>query len=257
VGEPADPAVRYQVENGVGWIRLNRPHRRNALGTELLEALRDTVRQAVRDVGARVLVLTGEGPAFCAGADVNDLTRDGSGDALGDDYEALVTALRSAPKPTIAALRGAIAGIGVSIALCCDLRVAAQDAFFRMAVADLGLTVDGGATWLLPRVVGTARTFELCYTGRRLAAEEAERWGLLNQVVPTDDLEAAVRALAEPLARGSTAALAAVKRSILYGQDADFDDTARFELLLQRSLVRGADFHEGVAAFLAKRPPVF
>lgn len=235
MGEPADAAVRYEVENGVGWIRLNRPQRRNALGIELLGALRDTVRRAVRDVDARVLVLTGEGPAF----DVIDLARDGWRDALGDDYEALVTALRSAPKPTIAALRGAIAGIGVSIALCCDLRVAAQDAFFRMAAAELGLTVDGGATWLLPRAVGPARAFELCYTGRRLAAAEAERWGLLNQVVPTDDLEAAVRALAEPLARGPKAALAAMKRSILHGQDADFDDTVRFELLLQRSLVRG------------------
>ena len=240
MGEPADPAVRYQVENGVGWIRLNRPHRRNALGTELLEALQDTVRRAVRDEGARVLVLTGEGPAFCAGADVNDLAPDGWGDALGDDYEALVTTLRSVPKPTIAALRGATVGIGVSIALCCDLRVATQDAFFRMAAADLGLTVDGGVTWLLPRAVGTARAFELCYTGRRLAAAEAERWGMLNQVVPTDDLETAVRALAEPLARGLRAALAAMKRSILYGQDADFDDTVRFEHLLQRSLARSA-----------------
>jgi len=239
VGEPADPAVRYQVEKGVGWIRLNRPDRRNALGTELLEALRDTVRRAVRDEGARVLVLTGEGSAFCAGAYVNDLARDGWGDALSDDYEALVTALRSVPKPTIVALRGATVGIGVSIALCCDLRVAAEDAFFRIAVADLGLTVDGGATWLLPRAVGTARAFELCYTGRRLAAAEAERWGLVNQVVPADDLEGAVRALAEPLARGPRAALAATKRSILHGQDADFDDTVRFELLLQRSLVRG------------------
>jgi 2-(1,2-epoxy-1,2-dihydrophenyl)acetyl-CoA isomerase len=245
------------VEDGIGWIRLNRQPQRNAIDAELRKALMATVRQGSRDDAARVLVVTGEGPAFCAGADINEFGQLDNLGRLPDEYGALLTALRGAPKPTIAAIRGAAAGIGVALALCCDLRIASLDAFFRVAFVDLGLTVDGGATWLLPRLIGSARTLELCYTGRRLGAEEAERWGLINQIVGAGELDPAVEELAARLARGPKAALAAMKRSVAYGEGAGFEEAVTFEFLLQGTLVGAADFREGVAAFLEKRPPTF
>lgn len=253
----AQDVLTYQVEEGVGWIRLNRPGQRNAIDARLRGALLQAIKQGVRDESARVLVVAGEGPAFCAGADINEFTDlEGLG-ALPDEYGTLLTTLRTAPKPTIAAIRGAAAGIGVALALCCDLRLATPEAFFRVAFVDIGLTVDGGGTWLLPRIIGPARTLELCYTGRRLGAEEAERWGLVNRVVGAEELEAAVRELAARLARGPKAALAAMKRSVAYGEEAGFEETVTFEFLLQSTLIGAPDFKEGVAAFLEKRPPNF
>ncbi len=249
--------LTYRVENGVGWIRLNRPRQRNAIDGRLRSALAQAVKQGARDEAARVLVVTGEGQAFCAGADINELTDTEGMGALPDEYGSLLNALRTAPKPTVAAIRGAAAGIGVALALCCDLRVATPDAFFRVAFVDIGLTVDGGATWLLPRVIGSARALELCYTGRRLGAEEAERWGLLNRVVPPDQLEPAVAELAGGLARGPRSALTAMKRSLVYGEGASFEDTVTFEFLLQSTLIGAPDFKEGVSAFLEKRTPTF
>lgn len=253
----AQDVLTYQVEEGVGWIRLNRPGQRNAIDARLRGALLQAIKQGVRDESARVLVVAGEGPAFCAGADINEFTDlEGLG-ALPDEYGTLLTTLRTAPKPTIAAIRGAAAGIGVALALCCDLRLATPEAFFRVAFVDIGLTVDGGGTWLLPRIIGPARTLELCYTGRRLGAEEAERWGLVNRVVGAEELETAVRELAARLARGPKAALAAMKRSVAYGEEAGFEETVTFEFLLQSTLIGAPDFKEGVAAFLEKRPPDF
>ncbi|MGH7911320.1 MAG: enoyl-CoA hydratase/isomerase family protein [Candidatus Dormibacteraceae bacterium] len=248
-----------RVENEVGWIHLNRPQQRNALNGDLRRGLIAALKQAVRDPAVRAIVLIGDGRSFCAGADIGEFDRfDEEGLApLAADYGVMLTTLRGASKPTIAAIRGAAAGIGVSLALCCDLRIATPDAFFREAFVDLGLTVDGGATWLLPRIVGSARALELCYTGRRLGSQEAERWGLVNQVVAEDRLEAAARELAEKLARGPRQALAAIKRSVAYGESATFEESVDFEFLLQGTLVGAPDFREGVAAFLAKRSPRF
>ena len=249
--------LTYRVEDGVGWIRLNRPRQRNAIDGRLRAALLQAVKQGARDEAARVLVVTGEGAAFCAGADVNEFTDVDGMSVLPDQYGSLMNMLRTAPKPTIAAIRGAAAGIGVALALCCDLRLATPDAFFRVAFVDLGLTVDGGSTWLLPRLIGSARTLELCYTGRRLGAEEAGRWGLVNQLVGPEELESAAADLAGRLARGPRAALAAMKRSVAYAEGASFEDTVTFEFLLQSTLIGAPDFKEGVSAFLQKRTPRF
>ena len=249
----------YAVEQGVAWLRLNRQAQRNALNRELRGALAGAVKQAARDQSVRVLVLIGEGPAFCAGGDVREMAAQDAEplEALRRDYEAMLTQLRTTPKPTLAAIRGAAAGIGASIALSCDLRYATPDAFFREAFVDLGLTVDGGATWLLPRLVGSARALELCYTGRRLPAEEAERWGILNAVVPPDQLEPRVREVASLLARGPAAALGAIKRSVGFAETSTFEEAVDFEFLLQSVQLAGPDFKEGVAAFLEKREPRF
>ena len=250
--------VRFTVENGVAWIRLNRPDRRNAINPDMRTALTDAVRQAARAAEARVVVVTGEGAAFCAGADVQDLTdRDRDVTRLRGDYESLLTGLRSMTKPTVAAIRGAAAGVGASIAFACDLRYASTDAFFREAFVDIGLTVDGGASWLLPRLAGAGRALELFYTGRRLPADEAERWGVVNRVVEPDELEATVREVTEQLAQGPAGALAAMKRSVNYAAGSSFEEAIDFEFLLQGVQMQGDDFQEGVAAFREKRRPRF
>lgn len=246
----------YRVTNGVAWMRLGRPASRNAIDGELRRALVNAVRQAERDPEARVVVLTGAGAAFCAGADVRELGQ-GAVAEVRDEYETLLTGLRNMAKPTIAAVRGAAAGIGVSLACCCDIRYAAADAFFREAFVDIGLTVDGGVSWLLPRLIGLGRTYEMCYTGRRVAADEAERWGLVNRVLPVDDLESGVQELAEQLARGPAMALGAIKRSVNFAAGSTFEEAVDFEFLLQGVQMRGDDFKEGVGAFIEKRQPRF
>ncbi|HKF78404.1 MAG TPA: enoyl-CoA hydratase [Candidatus Dormibacteraeota bacterium] len=250
--------VRYAVENGVAWIRLNRPERMNAVNGALRRALADAVRRAEREEGARVVVVTGEGRAFCAGADVREFgSREGDIGSLGQDYEALLSRLRTMPKPTIAALNGVAAGIGASLALVCDLRYAVPEAAFLEAFVKIGLTVDGGVSWLLPRLVGTAKALEMFYTGDPLGAEEALRRGVVNRVVEPDALESTVREVAERLAAGPTVALGAIKRSVNHAASSTLEEAMEFEFLLQRAQMRTDDFKEGVSAFLEKRSPRF
>lgn len=246
------------VENGVAWIRLNRPDRMNAVNAELRKALAGAVRQAERDEATRVVVVTGEGRGFCSGADVRDF---GAGDrdvaGIRADYERLLAGLYRMPKPTIAAMNGVAAGIGASLAMVCDLRIAVPEASFVEAFVKIGLTVDGGATWLLPRLIGSGRALEMFYTGEPLGAEEAHRLGLVNRLVAPDRLEAEVRELAERLASGPAAALAAIKRSVNYAHGTSLEEAMEFEFHLQGVLFQSADFAEGVAAFIEKRQARF
>ena len=250
--------LKYQVVNGVAWLRLNRPDSMNAVNEPLRRALAEAVKQAERDGEVRALVVTGEGRAFCSGADVREFqARTGAVEAIRGDYEAMLSRLRSMPKPTIAALNGVAAGIGASLAFACDLRYAVPQAAFVEAFVKIGLTVDGGATWLLPRLIGAGRALEMFYTGDPLGAEEAHRLGLVNRLLQPEELEAGVRELAERLARGPTRALGAIKRSVSFAAGASLEETMEFEFLLQGVMMEGEDFREGVAAFLEKRPPRF
>lgn len=250
--------VGYQVENGVAWIRLKRPEALNAVNGELRRGLVEAVKRAERDDAAKVVVVTGEGRAFCAGADVREFN-DGRGAVpeISGDYDFLLTRLRSMPKPTIAALNGVAAGIGASLALVCDLRYAAPQASFIEAFVKIGLTVDGGASWLLPRLIGSGRALEMCYTGEPLGAEEAARLGLVNRVLPSDELEPFVRELAERLAAGPSRALGAIKRSVEHAAHSSLEDAMEFEFLLQDVQMQTEDFREGVKAFVEKRPARF
>jgi 2-(1,2-epoxy-1,2-dihydrophenyl)acetyl-CoA isomerase len=248
----------YTVENGVAWIRLNRPASMNAVNGALRQALAGAVRQAERDEAVKVVVVTGEGRAFCAGADVREFgAREGAVGSIRQDYETLLTRLRTMPKPTIAALNGVAAGIGASLALVCDIRFAVPEASFVEAFVKIGLTVDGGATWLLPRLIGMGRALEMCYTGEPLSAVDAERFGLVNRLVEADRLEAAVRELAERLASGPTLALGAIKRSVNFAMNATLEEAIEFEFHLQGVQMQHEDFREGVSAFLEKRSPRF
>jgi 2-(1,2-epoxy-1,2-dihydrophenyl)acetyl-CoA isomerase len=255
----ADEAVvGYLVENGVAWIRLNRPGSLNAVNSHLRRALAEAVRRAERDETAKVVVVTGEGRAFCAGADVREFgNREGDVGDIRGDYESLLSRLRTMPKPTIAAMNGVAAGIGASLALVCDLRYAVPQASFVEAFVKIGLTVDGGVSWLLPRLIGSGKALEMFYTGEPLGAEEAARLGLVNRVVAPDELEPVVRELAERLAAGPSLALGAIKRSVNHAMHSTFEDAMEFEFHLQSVQMRGDDFREGVSAFLEKRRAEF
>jgi 2-(1,2-epoxy-1,2-dihydrophenyl)acetyl-CoA isomerase len=250
--------VGYTVTNGVAWIRLNRPERMNAVNDALRKALAEAVKQAERDAEAKVVVVTGEGRGFCAGADLRDLgAREGVVAEVRAEYESLLNRLRTMPKPTIAALNGVAAGIGASLAMVCDIRYAVPEASFVEAFVGIGLSVDGGATWLLPRLIGTGRALEMFYTGKPMGAAEAERLGLVNRVVEADRLEPVVRELAESLAAGPTLALGAIKRAVNYALNATFEEAMDFEFHLQGVQAQHEDFKEGVSAFLEKRPARF
>jgi 2-(1,2-epoxy-1,2-dihydrophenyl)acetyl-CoA isomerase len=253
-----DAVVGYEVANGVAWIRLNRPQALNAVNAALRRGLVDAVRRVERDEDARVVVVTGEGRAFCAGADVREFgNREGGVEEIRGEYELLLGRLRTMPKPTIAALNGVAAGIGASLALVCDLRYAVPTASFVEAFVKIGLTVDGGVSWLLPRLIGSGRALEMFYTGEPLEAEEAQRLGLVNRVLAPEELEPFVRELAERLAAGPTQALGAIKRSVNHAMQATLEEAMEFEFLLQGAQMRNEDFREGVSAFLEKRQPRF
>lgn len=256
--QATEATVLGSVENGVAWIRLNRPASMNAVNGELRKALVGAVRDAERNPEVRCVVVTGTGKAFCSGADVREFaSREGAVETIRDEYEKILVGLRTMPKPTIAALNGVAAGIGASIAMACDLRIATPEASLVEAFTKIGLTADGGATWFLPRFLGTAKALELIYTGDPLPAAEAERFGLYNRVVPGDQLESAARELAERLAAGPGMALAAAKRSVNFALGSSFEEAIDFEFMLQGVQMQGHDFREGVTAFLEKRKPNF
>jgi 2-(1,2-epoxy-1,2-dihydrophenyl)acetyl-CoA isomerase len=250
----AEQPVIYSVEDAVAWVRLNRPEKRNAVSGPLRSALAAAVRQAERDEEVRVVVVTGSGSAFCAGADVRELQgREGAVDAIRTEYERILVGLRTMPKPTIAAVNGVAAGIGASVAMCCDLRYAVPEAYFKEAFVNIGLTVDGGVSWLLPRIVGSGKALELFYTGDDLSAAEAERMGLVNHVVDADDLEPTVRALAKRLASGPAEALGAMKRSVNFAATATLEEAMDFEFLLQGVMMENPEFRARVQAFIERR----
>jgi 2-(1,2-epoxy-1,2-dihydrophenyl)acetyl-CoA isomerase len=250
--------VLVEVKEGVAWIRLNRPDKMNAVSGDLRRQLLAALKQCERDENVRCLVVTGSGRAFCAGADLGEFgTREGSLEAIREEYHGILTRLRTMPKPVIAAMNGVAAGIGASIAMACDVRYAAPSASFVEAFVKIGLTVDGGATWLLPRLIGTGKAFEMFYTGDPLGAEDAERLGLVNKVLPADQLEAAAGELAARLARGPVAAMGAIKRSVNRSQEVGFDEALDYEFHLQAAQMMNSDFSEGVTAFLEKRSPKF
>jgi 2-(1,2-epoxy-1,2-dihydrophenyl)acetyl-CoA isomerase len=240
-------------------ITLNRPDRLNSFTRSMHQELREAMAEAE---GARVIVLTGAGRGFCAGQDLNDrAVAPGETVDLGNTVEVswnpLVKLLAAAPQPVIARVNGVAAGAGASLALACDLVVAARSAKFIQSFAAIGLVPDTGGSWHLTRHLGQARAMGLALTGEPLSAEKAADWGLIWQCVDDDALDATVDALASKLAAMPPLGLAAIKRMIRTSWDRSLDE----ELTLQRDEMRRLgfteDYREGVAAFLEKRPATF
>lgn len=254
------------LRDGVATITLNRPQARNALSNELTPALRRMIGRCAEDDGVGAVLLTGAGTAFCAGGDVKGMSKDGIGGGLSFDAKVadlrqrqrtLTGALMALRKPTIAALPGPAAGAGLAIALACDIRLAADTAFVSTGYARIGLSGDYGIAWLLSRAVGNGRARELMFTADRIDAATCERIGLVNRVVPGEQLAGAAFAFAKRLAAGPRQALGLMKDNLDAAGEQDF--LAALDGEAERLLQAAAsdDHKEAVRAFVEKREPVF
>lgn len=250
--------VKVDVEGGVGWIRFNRPEKMNAIGAATRPQLAEAIKYAEREEAIRVVVLTGSGRAFCSGADVTEMPPyvrkpEDVGNTLRNEYMPMLTRLRTMPKPVIAAMNGPAVGIGASFALACDIRIATPEAYLLEAFINIGLAPDGGVSWLLPRLAGTGVAYEMFFTGKPLQAAEAYRLGAINHIVPAEELEEEVRALANLLAAQPRQALAAAKRAVTHALESSYEEALEFESYLQEAQAASPEFEQGVQAFLAKR----
>jgi len=252
--------VNLEVENGIGWIRFNRPEKMNAIGALTRRQLGDAIKQAERDESVRVVVLTGAGRAFSSGADVTEMvqgagmrTPEDVGNVLRNEYMPMLQRLRTMPKPVIAAMNGPAVGIGASFALACDIRIATPEAYILEAFVNIGLAPDGGVSWLLPRLAGTGVAYEMFFSGRPLSAADAHRLGVINRLVPADRLEEEVRDLANQLAAQPRQAIAGAKRAVNHALTSTYEEAMEFESYLQEAQAGSSEFAEGVQKFLESR----
>jgi 2-(1,2-epoxy-1,2-dihydrophenyl)acetyl-CoA isomerase len=254
--------VNYYRRGGAAKLELNRPERLNAWNDQLAVDLLAGLNAAGGDPDVRAVLLTGAGRAFSSGADLGDRLDGQSGppdvySRLTERYHPIITGVRQLPKPVVSAVTGAAAGIGLSLALCCDLVVAAESAYFLLAFVNIGLVPDGGSSLLVPSRVGFARAAELSMLGERLPARQALEWGLINRVWPDGEFTARAGELADRLAEGPTGSYAGIKRQLnrwLYDR---MDDQLEFEAGIQQQMAGSPDFAEGVRAFSEKRAPKF
>ena len=251
--------VEVTQDAGVLTITLNRPDVLNALNREVHQGIFDALERARTDDAVRAVVITGAGRGFCVGQDLQEFAG-GAGDVaqnLRDNYHRNVLAIRALAKPVIAAVNGAAAGAGMSLALACDVRIASRSASFVPAFIKIGLIPDSGGTWLVRRLLGAARAFEWLTTGRRLAADEARDWGLVSEVVEDDELAERMREVAALYAAMPTRAVWQTKRLLDAAESSTFPEQLELEAATQAEMTRTPDFAEGVAAFLGKREPAF
>jgi 2-(1,2-epoxy-1,2-dihydrophenyl)acetyl-CoA isomerase len=252
--------ILHERRGDVLVLTLNRPERLNAAPPQLFDELRAAI--GALD-GARAVLLAGAGRAFCSGADVagGALGSDDPGNttfvALTEHYNATMAALADLAVPVVSAVRGPAAGIGCSLALAADFCVASETAYFLQAFVNIGLVPDGGASWMLPRLIGRARATEMMMLGEKVPAAKALDWGMIHKVVADDTLDFAAFALAERLAAGPTVALGLMKRGLAHALEADYPTAMLREAENQRAARGSADSMEGGIAFLQKRKPAF
>lgn len=258
--------VVTEIDDGVATVALNRPEVLNALDPEMARNLHDALTSVADDEDVRCVVLRGAGDGFMAGGDIGYFKRSLPALEAGEVHEldsifehvhGIVAALRTMPAPVVGALHGAVAGFGVSLAAACDLAVAAEDTRFTLAYCRIATTPDGGSSYILPRVIGFRKAMELALLGDPFDARDALALGLVNRVVPAEQLESAVREWADRFRRGPRLAYART-RALLYGSlDNSFEAQIELEERSFKECARTADFAEGVTAFIEKRRPKF
>jgi 2-(1,2-epoxy-1,2-dihydrophenyl)acetyl-CoA isomerase len=258
-------AVTVSVADGLATIALDRPEALNAWNAELAAELAGAVARVGSDDAVRAVLLRGRGRAFSSGADLRDVvgrprTPAGHVDlqrVLVEDYHPIILGVRRMPKPVVAAVNGAAAGVGLSLALACDLVVAGESAYLLLAFVNIALVPDGGSSLFVPARAGFTRAAEMAMLGERVPAPRALEWGLVNRVVPDAELDIESEALARRLAAGPTRAYAGIKRELNASVYAGLERQLELEAGLQQEMAAGEDFAEGVAAFADKRPAVF
>jgi 2-(1,2-epoxy-1,2-dihydrophenyl)acetyl-CoA isomerase len=255
--------VIWEEAGAVGRITLNRPETLNAWTAEFGRELKQVVEGEASQESVRAVIVTGAGRGFSSGADLKagfEPAEDGMPDIrkeLHEIYHPVIAGIRRLPKPVVAAVNGPAVGIGCSLALACDLVMAADSAFLGLAFVNIGLMPDGGSTAFVPPAVGKARAFQMALLGERVPAATALEWGLVNSVHPDDALMGEANALVEALAAGPTRSYASSKRALNQSIYGDLDAQLDLEAELQHELGRSKDFLEGAAAFVEKREPAF
>ena len=260
---PDFTAIQLQLENQVAWITLNRPDARNAVNDEMREELIAVFTDARTNPDIRALVLTGAGKGFCTGADLS--RRGGTGptgpgaarEIMRTRSQRLIRSLWELEKPVVAAVNGVAAGLGAHLAYACDLVIAASDVRFIEVFVRRGIAVDAAGAYLLPRLIGLAKAKELVFFGDDLSADDAQRCGLVNKVVPPEQLRGAAREWAERLASGPTFALGMSKRLLNRSLEVDLETALDDEAMVQSLVTQSEDTKEGMLAFMEKRQPAF
>ena len=256
--------LRYEVEDGIGAITLNRPDKRNAVNDVMFGELGEATAQAAIDPEVRVILVSGEGPTFCAGIDLTMFMQEAFQSGGGPNFQRFVTLaqrsyrnLQTMPKPSVAAVQGHAVGAGFQLALACDIRLCAQDVQFGMYEVRYGIIPDLGGNRPLTQLVGPARAKELVWTGRTVDAPEAERIGLANRVVPVDQLAKEADTLARDLAAAPPIPVSLTKTLINREDELSIEASFEREAESQQHAISSEDHKEAVAAFLEKRPPKF
>jgi 2-(1,2-epoxy-1,2-dihydrophenyl)acetyl-CoA isomerase len=252
--------ILYTLDEGVLTITLNRPDVLNAFNRKMTGEIQDALKKAERDNSVRCIVFTGAGRAFSSGEDLKARTAEGNSDfgsTLRDRYNPIVLKMRNIEKPVLGSINGVAAGAGCSLALACDMRIASEKARFIEVFVRVGLVPDSGSSFFLPRLVGLGKALEMAFLGDEVGADEALRLGLVNRVVPPDELETSTRELALRLAQGPTKAIGLAKRAINRALHMDLEQILDYEVYAQETAGASADHQEGLAAFVEKRPPNF
>lgn len=255
--------IEFELQDGLARITLNRPDSLNSFTTQMHEEMRSILDIIEADTSLRCLLITGNGRGFCAGQDLNDRAvsptdgpRDLS-DSIETNYNPMIRRFGALPVPVICAVNGVAAGAGANIALACDIVIAARSAKFIQVFCKIGLIPDSGGTYILPRLVGTARAMGLSLLGDSISAEQAVQWGMIWQMVEDDELQETATKLARHLTTQPTKGLGLIKKAIRASVDNDFDTQLNLESTLQREAGFSNDYQEGVSAFLEKRKPTF
>jgi len=249
------------LNDGIKRITFNRPERRNSVDSETIQSLLAAIKEAAND-GSRVVILSGAGESFCAGADLfstseRDIANYDVTKAIRENVNPTILAMRSLQVPIIARIHGPAVGVGCNYALACDLIVASEQATFGQVFVKIGLMPDGGSTFFLPRLVGYQKAFELMAFGDIIPAQEAKQLNLINRVVPYAELDETVDKLAAKLLRAPGMAIEKIKAGLNHSLQSDLAQALEFEAVNQASCFHSPDFIEGVSAFVEKRRPVF
>ncbi|MBX7108603.1 MAG: enoyl-CoA hydratase/isomerase family protein [Chitinophagales bacterium] len=252
--------ILFEITGAKATITLNRPEVYNAFNDLLRKELLQALKEAERQVAVRVVVITGAGKAFCSGQDLKEVMANPDrkiAESLHNGYNPIIRQLRNMPKPVICRLNGVAAGAGCSLALACDMVIAAEEAALSEIFINIGLVLDSGSGYFLPRLVGSAMAFDLATTGRKVGAAEAVAIGLVKSAVPMDQLDSAVQQVADFYANAPTKAIGLMKKMLNKSFHCDLDTMLGYEAYCQDIAAASADSKEGISAFLQKRKPQF
>ena len=250
--------ITYQVEQSIAWLRLNRPEKLNAFTRQMNSEIQQAIKEANDDEEVRVIVITGEGRAFCAGQDLTEVTGETNlGDVLRDGYGPMIKQIARCQKPIIGAINGVAAGAGFSLALACDFRLVSEKASFLNAFVNIGLIPDSGNLYYLTRIIGQAKALELSLLGEKVSATQAEQLGLTTKVIAIEDWNEQVTSFAQNLASKPTKAIGLIKQSLEAAYHLSFEEYLNVEAEGQRQAGLTEDYSEGLTAYLEKRKPQF